>query len=420
MKNLLPLMLLSAAMMLSACGKKAQTDTVPLRTSADEIKRLSLALSQDADDKEMKRFIAEVKAVIDARINTVQLEEEFAIIPVGVDTVGRGTISETLSYLGDIQAKKSIRVYSKVPDRIEKYFVEEGDYVYAGDPIAQISDDKLQQAVNQARAALQSAKTQLENIEDEFRRIEKLWKEKAVSESQYEQIKTQLQIAKNGVDQATAGFNTAQSTLQDALVKSPITGVITEKLFKSGDMVSMQAPIVTVSQINPAIVVVNVVEYKVGALKTGMKASLDVPAFPGKTFYGEIIRISPVINPQTRTAAVEIEVPNRQQELKPGMFAKVEIYLQTKDNVILVKKDNLDKQTISISGGESLRDSQVRENYSVFLVKDSVAYFQPVELGIITGSWVEVKKGLNIGDIIVNLGRSNLQDGSLVKIVKSR
>lgn len=420
MKNLMPVLILSSVIMLSACGKKAQTDTVDLRTSTEEIKRLSLALPQDADEKEMKRFIAEVKALIDARINTAQLEEEFAIIPVGVDTVKYGSISETLNYLGDIQAKKSIRVYSKVPDRIEKYFVEEGDYIQAGEPIAQVSNDKLREALNQANAGLQSAKTQLKNMEDEYSRIAKLYKEKAVSESQYQQMKTQLEIAKNGVDQANAAFNTAKSTVQDALVKSPISGIVTEKLFKSGDMVSMQAPLVTVSQIDPVIVIVNVVEYKVGALKQGMKAALDVPAFPGKTFYGEITRISPVINPQTRTAAVEIEVTNQQKELKPGMFAKVQVFLQTKENALLVKKDNLDKQTISLSSGISLRDSEVRENYSVFLVQDSVAHFQPVELGIVTGSLVEVTSGLKAGDIIVSLGRSNLQDGSLVKVLKTR
>lgn len=343
-------------------------------------------------------------------------ETETVFVPVYTDLIKRGSIAKSLTYVGDVRAQTMVRVFSKVPDRINKFYVENGDVVATGDPIAQIEDTKLMEALNQASAGLNTALAQLVNVQEEFRRATSLFEANAMSKSQYDQIKTQKEVTEEAVNQARAAYTSVKSQLEDALVRAPISGVIAGRTLEEGDMAAGQIPLVNIYQMDTVKVVVQLSEADVSKVRPGMKAILSTTAYPNGEFNGVISKISPVLNPATRTTEAEISVVNSERLLKPGMFATVKILIQEKDNVLLVSKNDVDTKTNQIQTGTDLRDSEVTTTYSVFVVEDSLALYRTIEIGIESDVYYEVVSGLQAGDQVVSIGRTILNDSTLVSV----
>jgi len=412
---LIVLIIMIAVVMVS---RKPQETAEDYRELAGDIRNVISQFDNKEDNQSARRMIAEIQSVID-RSNTMNKRtDDLVIVPVEVEKIGFGCIQNKLVYMGDIQAESSARVYAKIPDRIVDFPVQNGDYVRKGTIIARVEDTKLKQAFYQAEAALASAKSQLENLKLEYGRIEKLFKEEAVSESQFEQLKTQLEVAKNGVAQAKAGYKMAKEQLEDAVIKAPIDGYVSGKMLNVGDMAAGQMPIVTLTQKDPLKIIVDVIEKDIRLVKKGQNVNIYVDVFPGRVFKGEVARISPVVNAATRTSQVEILLKNPDNSLTPGMFARLEIIVQSKDNVLLVNRNNVDVRTSRHFNGGSIRDTEIEQIFSVFVVEDSLALEKEIEVGIRSGLLLEVVSGLEEGDRIVSVGRTNLRDSTMVNIVK--
>lgn len=352
-----------------------------------------------------------------SRLKKADLSEtETVIVPVYTDPITRGYIAKSLTYVGDVRAQTMVRIFSKIPDRINKFYVENGDFVNAGDPVAQIEDTKLMEAVNQASAGLNTALAQLVNVQEEFRRATSLYDANAMSKSQYDQIKTQKEVTEEAVKQARAAYTSVKSQLEDALVRAPIFGVIAGRTLEEGDMAAGQIPLVNIYQMDTVKVVVQLSEADVSKIRLGMKALLTTTAYPNTKFNGVIAKISPVLNPATRTTEAEISVANPERLLKPGMFATVKILIEEKENVLLVSKNDVDTKTNQVQTGSDLRDSEVTTTYSVFVVEDSLALYRTIEIGIGSDTDYEVLSGLKEGDQVVSIGRTILNDSTLVSV----
>ncbi len=406
-------------LLLGACGKKDKTSIARLDTAGQKIAELTRTFdSGKKSETDTRLYISQIKNVIDALARDESKADSIKAIPVTVTKMSRESVNQEVQYLGDIQASYSVKVYSKVPDRIRSYYVEVGDYVKAQQPIAQIVNDLQTQGLNQAEAALKSARSQYKNIESEFQRIENLYKEKAVSQSQYDQVHTQKQIMKNALDQATAGYNTAKKQYDDALVKAPISGYITERNFEVGDVAPVQMQLVTISKVGTMKIVVNVIEKDITQLKKGGMAIVEASSIEGKTFHGRITRISPVISPLTRTGGVEVEIDNPDGLLKPGMYARVRLVLESVRNAYVLPKDMVTVQTYQVRDGETLRDNQIKKRYSVFVIENNLSFQRVVKPGIITRDKIQIIDGLKPQDLVIDLGRNMVRDSSLVSIIE--
>ena len=412
---LIVLMIIIAVVIVS---RKPQQTAEDYRELAADIRNIVSQFDNKEDNQSARRMIAEMQLVIDRSNAMNKRSDDLVIVPVEVETVGYGCIQNKLTYLGDIQAETSARIFAKIPDRIVDFPVNNGDYIRKGTVIARVEDSKLKQSVYQAEAALASAKSQLENLKLEYARIEQLYKEEAVSESQYEQLKTQLEVAKNGVAQAEAGYKMAREQLEDAVIKAPIDGYVSGKMLNVGDMAAGQMPIVTITQKDPLKITVDVIEKDIRLVRKGQKVNVYVDVFPGRVFEGRVVRISPVVNAATRTSQVEILLNNPNNSLTPGMFARLEIIVQSKDNVLLVNRNNVDVRTSRHLNGGSIRDTEIEQIFSVFVVEDSLALEKEIEIGIRSGLFLEVVSGLEEGDRVVSVGRANLRDSTMVNIVK--
>ncbi len=335
-------------------------------------------------------------------------------IPVEVAEVMTSTVEKELTYTGDIRAEQEVKVFSKIPDRIVSFKKDEGDYIAKGDTIALIEATSIEQAVNQTKAALMSAKAQLVNLESEYRRAQRLQKENAISKQQFDGIATQYEATQALVEQSEAALAQAKSQLADAAITSPISGIIGVRNYDQGDMAGGQFPLVSVVQMRQVKVEVNVPEQDLGVLEPGQCATVSVRSFPDEEFDGTINKIRPVLDPMTRMGKIEILVDNKDRRLKPGMYAEVSICVKTFENAVVVPKHAIiEKTEMQRINGQDV----AVVNSQVFIEQDGIALLRDIDVTYANGTNAVVSGGVQPGEKIVVIGQQSLKDSSQVKIL---
>lgn len=333
---------------------------------------------------------------------------------VRVAPVEADVVRDTVYLVGSLRAKEQVDVTAKVSGRLLELSVDRGDRVRAGQRIGRLEDDELQQQVRRAEAALQVARASLEQRQAELAnqraRLERyrgLHQGGVVSSEQLEQAQTetrvseaQVNLARAQVAQAEAELSELQIRLGQTEILAPLSGVVARRYLHPGALVSPSAPIVMI--LNPAtlVSVVNVPERELAKVHAGSPAQVVVDAVPGVSFAGRVVRVSPILDPQTRTAEIEIEIPNREGVLKAEMFARVDLSLSAERRALFVPREAL-----VYRGTEP----------GVFVIENDTARFRPVATGISQKNRVEILKGLEAAETVVTQGASWLKDGDLVQ-----
>ena len=338
-------------------------------------------------------------------------------VPVEVAAVKLGKVIQSIKYTGDIKAEFEVKVFSKISDRIEKYYVDEGDYISKGAPIARIYATTIEQVARQAEAALAAARAQESNVKVEYERAERLNRENVMSAQQFDLIKTQYEAAKAQMEQAAAGLTSAQSTLKDATVAAPISGIIGKRYYENGDMTNMAVPLVSIVQMENVKTTFDATEEDMGKLALGQAASVTVRSYPDHKFEGKIVKISPVLDPTTRMASVEVLLENKEKLLKPGMYAEVEVITGFLENVIVVPRfAAIETTTLDENNGKQ----DVVKNYFVYIVDKDKALQKKLDVIYVNHVSLAVKAGIQIGDKLVVSGQNNLRDSTAVAVIKER
>lgn len=198
------------------------------------------------------------------------------------------------------------------------------------------------------------------------------------------------------IDRDEVGFK-----FEKAPVESPLSGVIGRVYVDKGTNVTTQTAVAVVVDIDRAKVHLDVPEKYLPQVSIGQQARVRVEAYPNEVFIGTVTRISPVVETETRTAPIEISIDNPGHRLKPGMFAGIQLLLETRKNVPAVMKE-------AIIGREP--------STYVFAVNDGVAQMRDVKLGLSENDYVEVTNGLKAGDLVAVMGQERLRDGAAVSI----
>lgn len=238
---------------------------------------------------------------------------ERTAIPVKVMPISKTRISRTIDYTATIMPFEEVNMAPSTPGRIDKIYVEVGDRISTGDDLFLMD-----------RTQLYQLKLQMASLEKDLARLDTLLKVGSAKQQQYDQMKTQYDVTKTNVEFME----------QNTLLKAPFNGVVTGKYFENGEMYSGtpttatgRSAVVTVMQVNPLKVNVNISEQYYPLIKRGMKAEVSADVYSGEKFTGTVYRIAPTVNPATRAFSVELEVPNRNDMLKPGMFIRVAMNL---------------------------------------------------------------------------------------------
>ena len=338
------------------------------------------------------------------------------VVPVETTVVTRGNVVQSLTFMGDVKAEQSVSIYSKVPDRIETFYVEMGDKVRKGDPIARIAAMTIEQNVRQAEAALISAKAQEANMKIEFERAERLSKEQAMSLQQFESIRTQYESIQATEEQAQAALSASKSQLDDALITSPIDGVIGKRYLEAGDMASPGMPLVSIVKMENVKITFNATEKDLIKLQIGQKATVTISALVDEKFEGNVFKISPVLDPVTRMAEIEVLVNNEKRLLRPGMYARVEVITGIIENIIMIPRFATIESTSLQKIGQT---DQVVKNYYVFIVDSNQPVQKKLNVIYVNHEWLAVRDGINVGDQLITAGQNNIRDGMTVSVVQN-
>ncbi len=316
--------------------------------------------------------------------NKTQIAEA---IPIEVTLVKKSSIDREVELDGNLLAWHETNLGAQTTARIQKIYVDAGSRVKEGDLLFEMDDTQLAQA-----------KIQYQVAKDNYDRLKPLYETGSISQSQFDQVKAAYETAEK----------TYQLLLTNTQFRAPFSGVVTAKRLNDGE-VFLLAPggagaptIVSLMQINPLKLILNVSENNLKDVKLNQTVEIRSDIFPNEVYKGSISRINPAVNPASRTFEVEVKIPNPDEKLKPGMYVRAKILIGKTEGIIVNRSAAL-KQLGSTA-------------YYGFIVKDNIAKRVDLTLGKEFDSQVEITSGLNEGDYLVTRGQGLLKDGSKVEI----
>ncbi|MBQ2394291.1 MAG: efflux RND transporter periplasmic adaptor subunit [Alistipes sp.] len=312
------------------------------------------------------------------------VEEVKEVSKVSVATATRRNITQSVSFTGTVEAQVVNNIASQQPLRITKILVDVGDRVKAGQTLVTLDNSSLVQA-----------SAQLENAKKEFERAKELYEFGGASKSEYDGRKLSYEVAKSAYN----------NLVENTTLVSPVSGVVTARNFDVGDMASGY-PVLVVEQIRPVKIMINVSESLFSKVKRGMKVYVTLDAYGDEQFEGRIARIYPTINNTTRTFQVEVSIPNNDERVRPGMFARVNLPYATVNRVI-----------ISDRAVNKLMGSGDRYVF-IYNPADSTVRYSKVELGQRLDYEYEVLSGVEDGEQVVVLGQLGITSGEKVELNK--
>jgi len=245
-----------------------------------------------------------------------------------------------------------------------------------------------------ANALVASLTEDLKKEEDNLARTRRLVESGALAGEQ-------LDIAAANSTRARAQFAKARESTQDYAVIAPWSGVVSRVKVRDGDFVSPRAPLAEIYDPKSLIVRLSVPEQEAANLTLGMKAAVELDAYPGKRYAGSVTRLYPYLDTRTRTRIAEITITDA-PKLLPGMFARAHLVKETINDAITVSAYSL----IAVPGG----------GFAAFVVKDGKAVRRKVEAGIEVDGRVRIVSGLDAGDKLIIAGQEKLKDGAAVKL----
>jgi RND family efflux transporter MFP subunit len=354
-------------------------------------------------------------------------------MPVEFTPVKRAHVSERVTVVGNLIGAATVEAVPRVNGRLSDVHVRLGDSVRRGQAIAQIEDREIREQVRQAEAAFKVGEATIRQREADLKlaqtnldRNRNLLERQLLprqtfddTEARHQAAIAQLDLARAQQEQSTARLEELRINLANTVIASPVDGFIGKRYLDPGAAVSPNAPVASVVDIRTVRLVVNVVEKDVRRLHTGMPAQVEVDAFPGEKFTGKVSRIAPVFDPQTRTAEMEIEVPNPGFRLKPGMYARVDLTIGSRENAMTVPPNavvELNGKTGVFVGQASKDTPQPASNPRGGPGQGApmTAKFIPVETGIRDGEHVEITSGIEESARVITTGATALKDGDRI------
>ncbi|MCX7634350.1 MAG: efflux RND transporter periplasmic adaptor subunit [Syntrophales bacterium] len=325
------------------------------------------------------------------------------VVNVRVATVEKKALRPYIETVGSLRAYEEVTVSSEIDGTLRRVYVTEGARVSRGEVLAEINDTDYRLNVRQAEAALLQAEANLANYRQEHQRKEALFKEQLVTRQQYDDIAARLAVAEGEVERAKAALALAKERLTKTRIYAPLSGSVKEKRVSAGDYVRNGTPLMVVIQTDPLKLGFTVVERETRRLKPGQSVAFRVDALSGREFHGTVKTIYPHVEERTRSIQGEALVSNREGLLKPGLFARVQIYTgDYRDTVVVPITSLLYEGT----------------NVKVFLVENGKAKEQPVKVGQKFGELMEVLDGLKGGEQLVVVGQNNLAAGVKVNVAR--
>ena len=306
-------------------------------------------------------------------------------LPAEVIKVEPQSLKSTINSIGTLKANSSVVLSPEVSGRITNVGFSDGTSVDKGTLLFQLDDSTQQAQLNEARARVNLS-------EIEYKRIQKLFKQKAASENDLDSAAANLSI-----NQSQAEF--AQAQLKKLAIKAPFKGMIGLHSISAGEYVNAGQDLVTLVDLTTLKFDFALPETYLSKVKLAQRIEITTPAFPNQVYSGTVTAISPAINEQSRSFMVRAVINNENLELRPGLFASAILEISKNDNALLVPEQALIPQG---------------QQYFVMKVVDGKVEQVPVKIGQRRKAEVELVSGLSVDDVVIIAGQIKLQPGAPV------
>jgi len=334
--------------------------------------------------------------------------EEVEPVAVTVASASKGDLQKITDLSGQVEAKDRINIIPKMGGKVASVAAEIGDKVAKGQVLVRLETKEIQAQLKQSQAAVAGAKAgaaqaqaRFEDAKRNMERMKELFQQGAVSQQTLDGVLLQYEMAKTAAAeaqqaQAEAGLHLAETQLENAVISTPISGIIAFRYVNPGDMAGPTSPVITVVNMDTVTVNVNVSESEINSLAVGNKVKVSVPAASQEEFEGEITMVSPAAEAKTKAYPVEISIDNPEHVIKPGMFAQVALGTVSVQDVIVVPQE-----AVVDAGGKKV----------VYIAQADKAEQKDVVVGISTGEKAAIMAGLQENDQVIVQGQHRLEHG---------
>ncbi len=315
-------------------------------------------------------------------------EEETPPVPVETSTPVRGDVYAMYTGTAPIEAYAEADVIAKVDGEIRQLLIEEGDEVTKGQVLARLDGERLRLELNESEAKLRK-------LQRDFERNVDLQAKGLISDGDFEKIKYEMEALE-------AAFNLASLELDYTQIRAPITGIIAERFVKLGNTISEGDALFKVTSLDPLVAYLHVPEREYRNIDPGQPVGIEIDALPGEPIVAAVSRVSPVVDPQTGTFKITVEIVDKQRRIKPGMFGRIGIIYDVHENALQIPRSAI------------IEDQGVA---SVFVIEEDRAVRKTIRTGYSNRGMVEVTSGLEDGEQIVTVGQASLKQDSRVSII---
>jgi membrane fusion protein (multidrug efflux system) len=309
---------------------------------------------------------------------------------VAVKPARRQQLTDSVEAIGTTQANESVTLTTKVTDTVRRVNFEDGDYVEAGTVLIELTNQEEEALLAEARANLDDAENQLRRLED-------------ISARGLAPV-SDLDMARSRAGASEARLNTVVARLRDRLIQAPFSGLLGFRNVSPGTLLTPNAAITTLDDVSIIKLDFTVPETFIGAVVPGAKVYAQSASRPGQDFEGEVRTVGSRVDPVTRAVMVRAHIPNDERALRPGMLLTVRVIMDQREALVV------DEGAVF----------ELRDQAYVFTIgADKVAWQRAIDIGERRFGIVEVRGGLEEGELVVTEGTIKLRDGTAVRLEDS-
>jgi RND family efflux transporter MFP subunit len=340
-------------------------------------------------------------------------------VSISTKPVATREVRRTVEMVGTLAGWEEVTVSNEAPGTVQQVLVDLGDKVKKGQRLVLLDQREANLALAQAEANLQAARKALTQAQAEWRdadinlkRIQELHNEGVIATSQldvaqtrFDAIEAQVRAREADIDRFIALVDLAKKRLSDTEILAPIAGEVRQRLVSLGETVKEKTPLFHLVMIDPLKFQGTVPERFAPDIKVEQPVDIQVEAFTDRVFPGRVLRVSPAVDVQTRSLALEVKVPNAEGMLKPGFFAKGQVLTGVSPQAVFAPEE-----AVYIFVGIT----------KAFVVQDGTVQERQVKTGIRREGWVEITEGLQSGEIVATSSLPQLYQGAKITVVNGK
>jgi HlyD family secretion protein len=341
-------------------------------------------------------------------------------ITVELVPVTRRDMIDTVTVVGNLIGAATVDAVPRGQGRLLAVYVKLGDAVRSGQAIAKIEDRELVEQIKQAEATLnvsqatiRQRQADLKLAQNNMERSKSLYERDLLprqtfddTDARYQAAQAQLELSMAQLEQTRSRLDELKINLSNTVITAPVDGFIGKRTLDPGASVGPNTSFISVVDIRTVRLVINVVEKDLRRITQGTIVEVEVDAYPGETFKGLVARVAPILDPATRTAQVEIEIPNTTYRLKPGMYARARFTVERHDQALVVPTGAL----VDVQGKLGVWTPGEGDTPS----------FHPVTTGIEQQDFTEITSGVTEGENVISTGAGALRAGDRIVLAGQR